>query len=235
LTKLLDEVADVDKYDVVLEVGVENPAYSFYRRLGFRPVTEILHYEMPFDNSKPSLISDNEVPGFRELRAKDRSQLYRLYKSSISHNLRQVIKRGYGEFNPSMIVRQLDWAKNYLMRKRKHDFVVEQAGKVVALLTINSYLKTKNFVISLILNQSFEYLRRMLLAQAVNIIKTHHPQGVISITIYGDNAGKQVVLERLGFSKDSSYYLMFRPAYESGKESIVAKPYRTQAVRRKKI
>ncbi|XEQ92372.1 hypothetical protein SCACP_12130 [Sporomusa carbonis] len=45
LNKLLDEVADANDYDVVLEVRVNSPAYKFYRRLGFSRVTEILHYE----------------------------------------------------------------------------------------------------------------------------------------------------------------------------------------------
>ncbi len=235
LTKLLDEVADANNYDALLEVRIDNPAYNFYKRLGFRPVTEILHYDIAFDKAKAALTSaEDELSGFRELRAEDRRQLYRLYKSSVSHNLRQVIKRGYGEFNPSMMVRQLDWAKNYLMRKRKHDYVVEQTGKIVALLTIQSYFKAKNHVISLILNHSFEHMRSALLSKAVNLIKARHKQGVISITIYSDDPAKQLVLERLGFKRESSYYLMFRPADESGKEKIIAKPYRAQAANRYK-
>lgn len=235
LTKLLDEVADVKNYDVVLEVRTDNPAYHFYKRLGFKAVTEILHYATTFNDSEVSDIPSNEIiPGFRELRPEDRSQLYRLYKSSLSHNLRQVIKRGYGEFNPSMVVRQLDWAKNYLMRKQKNDYVVEQAGKIVALLTVNSYFKAHKYVISLILNQSFEYLRLPLLAKALAIIKTHHNQGVISVAVYNDDPGKQEALEKLGFVRDMSYYLMFRPPAENGKVKIVAVPYNRQTASKTK-
>ena len=235
LTKLLDEVADANHFDTVLEVRIDNPAYHFYKRLGFKPVTEILHYEMPFNNTDtPLLLTTDELPGFRELRPEDRSQLYRLYKTSVSHNLRQVIKRGYGEFNPSMMVRHLDWAKNYLMRKRKHDYVVEQAGKIVALVTITSYFKAKSYVVSLILSQSMESLRAAILENAVALIRSHHKQGVISITIYSDDYRKQRVLEQLGFKRESSYYLMFRTADKSVRKISVAKPYRVQSESRNK-
>lgn len=230
LTKLLDEVADANHFDTVLEVRIDNPAYHFYRRLGFKPVTEILHYEMPFDTTDAALLpAIDDLPGFRKLRTEDRSQLYRLYKTSVSHNLRQVIKRGYGEFNPSMMVRHLDWAKNYLMRKRKHDYVVEQGGKLVALLTITSYFKAKSYVVSLILSQSMEYQRAAILTKAVALLKSHHKQGVISITIYSDDFRKQRVLEQLGFRRDSSYYLMFRSVDNSVSKISAAKPYVVQS------
>jgi ribosomal protein S18 acetylase RimI-like enzyme len=235
LTKLLDEVADANQYDTVLEVRTDNPAYHFYKRLGFKAVTEILHYEMAVDNPK-AITTDFDLPGLRALRPKDRSQLYRLYKTSVSHNLRQVIKRGYGEFNPSMMVRHLDWAKNYLMRKRKCDYVVEQAGKLVALLTISSYIKAKSYVISLILSHSAEYLRSAILAKAVELIKARHQQGTISITIYSDDCRKQRVLEQLGFKQESAYYLMFRPADKSLAQPNIDRAYGVQAkLRNKKI
>ncbi|MBP2635241.1 MAG: rimI: ribosomal-protein-alanine acetyltransferase [Firmicutes bacterium] len=233
LTKLIDEVADDKSYDTVLEVRTDNPAYHFYRRLGFKAVTEILHYERAVDNPA-AITADSDLAGFRELRAEDRSQLYRLYKASVSHNLRQVIKRGYGEFNPSMMVRHLDWVKNYLMRKHKFDYVVEQGGKIVALLTINSYFKAKNYVISLILSQSAEYLRPAILDKAVALIKSRHQQGIISITIYSDDCRKQRVLEKLGFRQESAYYLMFRPADKSFAQPSINRKYRVHSESRNK-
>jgi len=229
LTKLLETVADANNQDVVLEVRVDNPAYKLYQRLGFRSITEILHYEMILGGTTSLLpLPDDELPGFRELVAKDRGQLYRLYKASVPTSLRRVIKRSYREFNPSMLVRHLDWAKNYLMRKQKTDYVVEQSEKIVALVTINSYVKTKNHIISLIIHRSYEYLRPVLLKKAIHLIETSHKQGVISITIYSDDPTKQAALEQLGFNRDAAYYLMFRPAAEKRKETSRAMPHKTQ-------
>lgn len=235
LTKLLENVADANNHDVVLEVRVDNPAYKLYKRLGFKAVTEILHYEMSFGRPKVALPSfDAELSGFRKLAAQDRGQLYRLYKNAVPPSLRQVIKRSYSEFNPSMMVRHLDWAKNYLMRKQKTDFVVEQSGKIVALVTINSYFKAKSHIISLIVHHSYEYLRAALLNKAINLITAYHKQGSISITIYSDDPTKQEALERLGFSKDTAYYLMFRPSVEKRKEIITAMPLKAQAASKNK-
>ena len=235
LTKLFEDVADANNHDVILEVRVDNPAYKLYQRLGFRSITEILHYEMVLGGPNVSLSSpDDELPGFRELAPQDRGQLYRLYKASVSPDLWRVAKCSYGEFNPSMIVRHLDYAKNYLMRKRRTDYVVEKSGKVVALVTINSYIKAKNHVISLIVHHSYEYLRPALLKKVINLIKAHHKQGVISSTIYSDDPAKQVALEQLGFSRDTAYYLMFRPSPEKRKETIPAMLHKEQSARRKK-
>jgi ribosomal protein S18 acetylase RimI-like enzyme len=228
LTTLLETVADANNQDVVLEVRVDNPAYKLYQRLGFRSVTEILHYEMILGGTTSSLPSpDDELPGFRKLTAKDRGQLYRLYKASVPPGLRRVIKRSYREFNPSMLVRHLDWAKNYLMRKQKTNFVVEQSDKIVALVTISSYVKTQNYIISLIIHQSYEYLRPALLKKAINLIEASHKQGVISITIYSDDPAKQATLEQLGFNRDAAYYLMFYPAAKKRKETVRARSQNT--------
>ena len=235
LTELLEHVADANNHDVVLEVRVDNPAYRLYERLGFSPITEILHYEMTFGEAKVSVASpDGELPGFRELAAQDRGQLYRLYKASVPPCLRRVIKRSYSEFNPSMMVRHLEWAKNYLMRKKKTDYVVEQSGKIVALVTINSYFKAENYVINLIIHRAYEYLRPTLLNKAINLIKAKHKQGVINITIYSDDPAKQVALERLGFKRDTAYYLMFRRSAEKRKETITAMTHKAQAVGKSK-
>ncbi|CQR72398.1 ribosomal-protein-alanine N-acetyltransferase [Sporomusa ovata DSM 2662] len=224
LTKLLETVADANNQDVVLEVRVDNPAYKLYQRLGFRAVTEILHYEMIFGGTTSSLPSlDDELPGFRVLTVKDRGQLYRLYKASVPPGLRRVIKRSYREFNPSMLVRHLDWAKNYLMRKQISNYVVEQSDKIVALVTISSYVKTQNHIISLIIHHSYEYLRSALLKKAINLIEASYKQGVISCTIYSDDSNKQAVLEQLGFKRDSAYYLMLYPAAQKRKETVKAR------------
>ncbi|WP_094604847.1 hypothetical protein SPSIL_018900 [Sporomusa silvacetica DSM 10669] len=237
LTKLLETVADVNNQDVVLEVRVDNPVYKLYQRLGFRSITEILHYEMIFGGSNvplPSSDDEGKLPGFRELAARDRGQLYRLYKASVPPSLRRVVKRSYREFSPSMMVRHLEWAKNYLMCKQKTDYVVEQSEKIVALVTINSYVKTKNHIISLIIHHSYEYLRPALLKKAINLIEANHKQGVISSTIYSDDPAKQAALDQLGFNRDIDYYLMVRPAAEKRKETIRAVSHKTQAASKSK-
>ncbi|SCM80839.1 Acetyltransferase [uncultured Sporomusa sp.] len=211
LAILFSQVADANNYDVILEVRVGNRAYNFYKRLGFREMTEILHYELRLD---PAFILPQvvDLPGFRKLAVLERGKLYHLYLESVPITLRRVIRRTYGEFSPSMMVRHLEWAKNYLMRKQKQDYVVEQDGKIVAWLNVNSYFKVKSHVISLTIHPDYESLRQGLLSKAVHLIAESYGPGVISTTIYSDDPGKQVALERLGFSKDLAYYLMFRPA-----------------------
>lgn len=220
LTKLLTSKADANNYDVVLEVRVGNRAYNFYKRLGFSKITEILHYELRLGSELGlSRLQTKPLPGFRELTGRDRGRLYRLYLESVPLTLRQVVKRPYGEFNPSMMVRHLDWAKNYLMRKRKHDYVVEKEGNIVAWLTVNSYIRVKSHVISLIVHPSHEELRQELINKAINLIAENYRQGVISTTVYSDDPAKQVALENLGFRKDLAYYLMFRPSLAQRKET----------------
>ena len=213
LSRLLTDVADARQYDVVLEVRVDNRAYYFYRRLGFKQTTEILHYELRLGAGQAiAPLPAQRLSGFRELKGRDRAKLYRLYLEAVPAALRQVVKRTYDEFNPSMVVRHLEWAKNHLMRKRKKDFVVEKDGKIIAWLTINSYLRLKSHVISLIIHPDFETLRRVIVCKAVGMITASYHQGVVSTTIYSDEPAKQVVLEQLGFKKELAYYLMFRPA-----------------------
>lgn len=231
LTKILANVADANNYDVVLEVRVGNRAFDFYKRLGFNQITEILHYELRLeaDNQAGMQLPGKLLTGFRELTGWDRSKLYKLYLESVPLALRQVIKRPYREFNPSMVVRHLDLAKNYLMRKQKKDYVVEQDGKIVAWLTVSSYLKVMNYVISLIIHPSYESLRQDLINKAINLIKDNYSLGIISTTIYSDDPAKQVALEHLGFRKELAYYLMFRPSVTkrrgAGKSAVhVTKP-----------
>ncbi|HWR43975.1 GNAT family N-acetyltransferase [Sporomusa sp.] len=220
LTKLLDDVADANDYDVVLEVRVDNPAYNFYRRLGFKRITEILHYEKPLLSGYfLSATQGAELTGFRKLKGTDRAKLYRLYLESVPLPLRRVVKRAYGEFNPSMMVRSLEWLKNNLMRKQQQDYVVEQEGKMVAWLTINSYLKANNHVFSLILHPSHEPLRQVIIDKAISILLANGNRGIISTTIYSNDFSKQVVLEQLGFRNDLAYHLMFRPSAIKLKET----------------
>ncbi|HWR08627.1 GNAT family N-acetyltransferase [Sporomusa sp.] len=232
LTKLLKDVADVNDYDVVLEVRVDNPACSFYRRLGFRQITQILHYAKPLTPGYDLPVAQAEVlSGFRELRGADRARLYRLYLESVPLSLRRVVKRTYGEFNPSMMVRNLEWLKNSLMRKQQKNYVVEQQGKIVALLTINSYLKANSHMFSLILHPSHEPLRQVIIEKASSILIANGCQGIISTTIYSDDSSKQRALEELGFRSDLAYHLMFRPSAIKLKEtSRVVAPGRLPAL-----
>ncbi|WP_371371654.1 GNAT family N-acetyltransferase [Sporomusa aerivorans] len=225
LNKLLTDVADAKQYDVVLEVRVDNRAYHFYRRLGFKQATKILHYELTLGPEKAKLPQGEQLTGFREVKGRDRAKLYRLYLESVPAALRHVIKRTYGEFNPGMIVRHLDWAKNHLMRKRKKDYIIEREGKIVAWLTVTSYLKIRNHVISLILHPAFESLRPSMILKAISLITGNYHHGTISTTVYNDDPAKQLVLEQLGFKRELSYFLMFRPAaanrqYTDGTEQV---------------
>lgn len=227
LTMLFSQVADVKNYDVVLEVRVGNRAYNFYKRLGFQEVTEILHYELRLGTAfvLPQVL---ELPGFHKLSAMERGKLYHLYLESVPSTLRRVIRRTYGEFSPRMMVRYLEWAKNYLMRKQKQDYVVEQDGKIVAWLNVNSYFKVKSHVISLTIHPDYESLRQGLLNKAIHLIAENYDQGTISTTVYSDAPGKQVALERLGFSKELAYYLMFRPAAAKRNGSGKSTSYKTK-------
>jgi len=219
LGKLLDDLADANNYDVVLEVGVDNPAYNFYRRFGFRRITEIFHYgrQLPAGYTLP-VAQAAMLTGFRELRAQDRPRLYGLYLEAVPLLFRQVIKRSYGEFYPSMVVKSLERLKNYLMRNKKSEYVLEQDGKIVALLTISSYVKAKRHLLTLILHPAWEDLRQPLVNKAISLIVADNNQGTITTTIYGDNYSKQVTLERLGFRKNLVYHLMFRPSALKKKE-----------------
>lgn len=221
LSKLLANVADVNDYDVVLEVRVDNPAYRFYQRLGFRNAAEILHYELHLGSDKAKIKQPAiKLEGFRPLAEEDRAKLYYLYQESVSAAMRQVVKRMYREFNPSMMVRHLDSIKSYLMRKRKQEYVIEREGKIVAWLTVVSYLKVKSHVISLILHPDFERLRLGLLTEAVSIIAEKYSQGVITTTIYNDDLSKKAALENLGFNNDLAYYLMYRPSVTKRREAV---------------
>lgn len=220
LSKLLANIADTNDYDVVLEVRVGNPAYHFYQRLGFKNAAEILHYELHLDTKNAKLQQSTvNLEGFRPLVGQDRAKLYDLYQESVSLAMRQVVKRMYQEFNPGMMLRHLDSVKSYLMRKRKREYVIEQEGKIVAWLTVVSYLKVKNHVISLILHPDYEQLRVSVLTEAVNLIAEKYNQGVISTTIYNDDFFKKMALEDLGFTNDLAYYLMYRPSVTKRQET----------------
>ncbi|SDE52884.1 GNAT family N-acetyltransferase [Sporomusa acidovorans] len=222
LTKLLN---NVNHLDVILEVLSDSPAYYFYKRLGFKQITEILHYGLSLTEAYHVLPAPPDgLAGFRKLEKKDREQLYLLHKNSVPHHLRQIMGINYGDFNRGMLIRKLDWAKNYLMRKQKMEYVVERQGKIVALLTINSYLKANNHVLTLMIHRDYEYLRAALISKAVGLIRKKHRRGMISMTIYSDHPAKQETMEHVGFRKDSAYSLMIRPSPARHKESIRGMP-----------
>ncbi len=231
LRKLLAKLADGETpYDVVLEVRTDNPAYHLYRRLGFWPQSQILHYErLLADAGGHTGSGDPTVAGFRRLRASDHYSIYRLHRASISAGLRRVIRREYSDFNPSMFTRHLERFKNYLMRTKKREYVVEENQSIIAALTIHSYPKSGSHVIHLIVHPHHEPLRGLLLQKALAILHNRYRRGAVNMTVYDDSHYKQKILENMGFLQREAYYLMLRPGNPAAEYTGAAQPVRPAA------
>jgi len=213
LRTLLENVADPNNYDVILEVRIDNPAYNLYKRLGFSSQAQVLHYERNFGGPNDSVLltSESQLEGLRRLRAADRPLLYKLYRASVSRRLQRAVRREYREFNPSLFIRNMDWLKNYLMRNEKREYVVEFDGRIIASLDLRSYPKAKVHIISLILHPKHEELREKLMEQALAMLQHYYRQGIAATTIYDDAVQKQQTLEKLSFVQREAYHLMVRP------------------------
>lgn len=212
LQMLLSEAADKPGRDVVLEVRTDNPAYRLYRRLGFSSQAQVIHYSRHFSAEGGGGLPDGVLDGFRVLRPNDRPQLFTLYRSSISHRLQRFIRRCYREFNPSLFIRNLEWLKNRLMHNTKREYVLIRNHKMVASLEIRSYEKSRTHFISVMLHPAYEGLREALMRQALAILQPEYGQGTVYITVYDDMVEKQQALERVGFVRQDTYYVMLRPA-----------------------
>ncbi|MBC8014230.1 MAG: GNAT family N-acetyltransferase [Sporomusaceae bacterium] len=209
LRKLLDEVADVNKLDAVLEVKSGNAAYHLYKRLGFSTQAHILQYGKTFEAACASLVPPL-LPGLRLLQDIDRTQLYELYRNIQPKKLQRNIKQDYQRFNPSLFVRNLEWVKNYLMKKIRREFVIEIDKRIVASLEIHSFPKTASHIINVMLHPDHENLRKPLFSYALFLLRKKYKQGKVITTIYNDDIRKQQTLNKLGFSQEKNYHLMVR-------------------------
>jgi len=223
LHKLLDEIADTDNLDVVLEVKSGNPAYHLYKGLGFFTHAHILQYEKTFEPNCATLVPPL-LPGLRRLQDVDRNQLYELYRNILPEKLQRNIKQDYQRFNPSLFVRNLDWIKNRLMKKVKREFIVEIDKKIIASLEIHSCPKTASHIINVMLHSNYEHLRKSLFSYALFLLRKKYESGTAITTIFNDNLRKQQTLDKLGFSKQKNYHLMVRhPRLESKKVPMIPK------------
>lgn len=218
LRKLLDEVADVNNLDVVLEVKSGNTAYHLYKRIGFYTQARILQYEKMFEATSATVVPP-ALPGLRPLQDIDRAQLYELYRKILPEGLKRNIKQDYQRFNPSLFVRNLEWVKNRLMKKIKREFVVEIDNNIVASLEIHSCPKTASHIMNVMLHPNYENLRKSLFRYAFFFLRKKYKQGMIITTIYDDNIHKQQALDKLGFSQAKNYRLMVRHP-KSGSQQI---------------
>jgi len=209
LRKLLNEVADKNSLDVILEVKSGNIAYHLYKRLGFSTQTHILQYEKDFEISSATLVPPT-LTGLRPLQNKDRTQLSKLYRNILPEGLRANIKKDYQRFNPSLFVRNLEWVKNRLMKKEQNEFVIEINNTIVALLDIHSCPKAARHIINVMLHPNFENLRKPLFSYALFFLRKKYKHGKAITTIYNDNIRKQQTLNKLGFSQEINYHLMVR-------------------------
>ncbi|CUH96517.1 hypothetical protein P22_2607 [Propionispora sp. 2/2-37] len=210
LQKFLAEAADQQGHDVVLEVRTDNPAYRLYRRLGFSSQAQVIHYSIQFPNTGADRPVE-ALDGFRVLQPSDRPQLFGLYRASISRRLQRFIRRCYREFNPSLFIRNLEWIKNRLMHNTKREYVLIRDDRTVASLDIRSYEKSHTHFISMMLHPAYEKLRGELLGQVLTILQAKYGQGTAYTTVYDDMIDKQQALERMGFVRQDTYYVMLRP------------------------
>lgn len=223
LRKLLNEVADVNKLDVILEVKSGNAAYHLYKRLGFSTQARILQYGKTFESACASLVPPI-LPGLRPLQDIDRTQLYELYRTVQPKGLQRNSKQDYQRFNPSLFVRNLEWVKDRLMKKIKREFVIEIDKNIVASLEIHSCPKTASHIINVMLHPNHENLRKPLFSFALSLLRKKYRQGKVITTIYNDNIHKQQALTKLGFSQEKNYHLMIRhPKSTSEQTSIPPK------------
>jgi len=221
LRKLLDEVADVNNLNVVLEVKSGNTAYHLYKRLGFSTQARILEYAKTFEATCATLVPP-VLPGLRPLQSIDRTQLYELHRTILPKGLQQNIKQNYQRFNPSLFVRNLEWIKNRLMKEIKREFVVEIDKNIVASLQINSCPKVASHIIIVMLHPDYENLRESLLRYALFFLRKKYKNGKAITTIYNDNLRKQQALNKLGFSQEKNYRLMIRQPKPGPKQTPIA-------------
>ena len=220
LHKLLNEVADINKLDVVLEVKSGNTAYHLYKRLGFSTIVHILQYAKTFATTCATLVPPT-MPGLRLLQEIDRPQLYELYRNILPEGLKRNIKQDYQRFNPSLFVRNLEWIKNRLMKKIKSEFIVENGKNIIASLEIHSCPKAASHIINVMLHPDFENLRKSLFNYALFFLLKKYKSGKAITTIYNDNIRKQQTLDKLGFLQERNYHLMVRRPRPVSKQTLV--------------
>lgn len=207
---LCKHVADRHRYDLILEVNTANPAHQLYQRFGFTEKIRILSYEKKMPHPPSASSPTVNLSGLRERKDTDWRQLYTLYLRCISEELRQVVRREISEFHPSLFTRVLEWAKNHLMHNRHRHYVLEKANRIVGLLDIYYYPKTRAYSLSMMLDHGHEQLRAAWIRQALDLL-IYHPDTVIYTTIYNDNPRKSEALQNHGFQVKEAYRLMFRP------------------------
>lgn len=211
LRKLLDDVADVNKLNVVLEVKSGNKAYHLYKRLGFTTKARMLQYARNIETTTGATLVPPAVPGLRLLQGIDRTQLYKLYRNILPEGLQQSTKQNYQRFNPSLFVRNLEWLRHRLMKEINYEFVIEIGKNIVASLEINSYPTTAFHIIHVMLHPDYENLRESLFSYAIFLLQKKYKQGKAITIIYNDNLRKQQIFDKLGFFQEKSYHLMVRP------------------------
>lgn len=97
LRKLVENVADAQQYDIILEVKEGNPAHCLYKRLGFTDQAKVLHFEKNIDKTSSAR---TQLPGFRVRRDTDWREIYQLYLASIPARIRRCIQREIKDLTP---------------------------------------------------------------------------------------------------------------------------------------
>lgn len=212
LRKLIDRSVRKN-YDIILEVKSDNPAYNLYSRLGFIAQAQIIHYGKNIDNNTDLLMRHSRLlSGLRARQDRDWRQIYQLYLKSLPLRLHNIARHGVEEFNPSLFTKTMEWFKNYMMGNIRKQYVIEKKGRIIGSLELLSYLKAHSHTVNVMLDPEYEYMRESVYKQALRLLQDYK-RGTIGTTFYSDGAEKERALERLGFTKTESYYLMFRPAY----------------------
>ncbi|MEG6586517.1 GNAT family N-acetyltransferase [Dendrosporobacter sp. 1207_IL3150] len=219
LRALLENIAEKNNYDVILEVRSDNPAKRLYERLGFVTQAQVLHYEKSFSSEAVLDTETSSELKLQPVKENDRLQIYRLYRASIPCRLQQVVRREYQEFNPSLFIRNLNWLKNRLMHNEAQAYVVRIGERIIASVDVRSYPKATFHVLSMILHPRYEKYRKTILSKALMGLAEKYRKGSVSTTIYNDSIAKQEILENLGFAQQEVYYLMLRLSNREYKEN----------------
>lgn len=215
LRTLITKASEQGNAAIALEVKSDSPAYHLYKRLGFRIQSRILHYEKNLSDMK--LISTpSAITGFSEVKDAYRAQLYELYRHSVPENVQQAMPREYSHYAPSLFIRHLDWLKRWSMRSKKKEYVIKRDGILAASLEILSYPTVSQHVLNVMIHQQYPELRSSLLKYALSYLHKKYRHGRVCTTIYDDDSVKYKTLERLGFTRTATYYLMLRRSHAPG-------------------
>lgn len=210
LRGLLKDFADTRSYGVILEVRLDNPAYTLYQGLGFSAKSQILHYERKFSKGEYAEVFARPFLRMEIMKASDRQQVYELYRLNIPETLQGVVGKEQCDFWPSMFNRQMTVIKNKILKNKERIYVLKNKCQIVAAVHMKSYEKASYHILTLHVHPMYELLRRRILEQVLASLSNRYQSGVVGMTIYDDLVTKQHDMETVGFEKKEAYFMMYR-------------------------